>query len=242
MDNISAFDRLENLRFSSYEINTLLSSLKNTLPAAMGPKIQAMTKKFTDLSEKWTHLCEELVDEAELQKSFTNDIMKKEKQLKAQEKVKNYTRQKQLEVKETEIDRKEKEFEKSIHSVKEILRKNVDSLEESIREKNHKKKIREKEQQSELHEVESEMSTVLEKPLNIDKSIDMPKIYLNDDSEILENLSMIEHKGPILSVNVSLLSEANVSEEFNKLIDELHKDNPSFIDQSGISMDKSIGG
>ena len=61
--NISAYDRLENLRFDCEELKLMLNSLENNIPEALAPKVWALKEHFETLSDRWFGICDYFTDE-----------------------------------------------------------------------------------------------------------------------------------------------------------------------------------
>ena len=194
--SISSYDQLENLRFSTYEVLEMLESLQSSLPQQLKSKVGSLKTRISNVSEKWNTYCEELIDEADKQRTQTEHLAEQEKIERSKHRARSHAAQKKLKEKERAIKDREIEFERSMKQIKELCQKNVEQLEVSIKEKKKKKQIREKERLSKLKDVEAEMSTVLETPL--DASKDISNIYY-----LGHELSAIECKPGDNSVSVA---------------------------------------
>ena len=92
--------------------------------------------------------------------------------------------------------------------IKELCQKNVEQLEDSIKEKKKKKQLREKERLIKLKNVEAEMSNVLDTPLDLSKEISNV-YYLGNE------LSAIECRPNDFSTSVNMSEMKHFMEEIN---------------------------
>ena len=92
--------------------------------------------------------------------------------------------------------------------IKDLCEKNVEQLEYSIKDKKKKKQQREKDRLSKLKDVEAEMSTVLETPLDVSKEISNV-YYLGNE------LSAIECKPGDYSTSANISDMKHFMEEIN---------------------------
>lgn len=205
---ISSYDQLENLRFSTLEILELLTSLNKTLPTQLQGKVDGLKNRISTVSDKWNTYCEDLIEKAETQKVETEKLAEQEKVERSKHRARSQAQQKKLKRKEEAIRHREYEFEKSMKQIKELCQKNVEQLEESIKEKKKKKHLRERERLTKLKDVEAEMSTVLETPLDVSKEISNV-YYLGNE------LSAIECKPGDCSISVNISEMKNFMEEIN---------------------------
>lgn len=207
--SISSYDQLENLRFSTYEILELLESLQSSLPTQLKNKVSMLKTRISTVSDKWNHYCEELIEEADSQKTQTEQLAEQEKVERTKHRARSQAQQKKLKEKEKAIKDREQEFERSMKQIKELCQKNVEQLEVSIKEKKKKKQIREKERLTQLKDVEAEMSTVLETPLDVSKEIS--KVYY-----LGNELSAIECKPGDYSNSVNISDMGHLMDDINQ--------------------------
>lgn len=205
---ISSYDQLENLRFSTYEIVELLENLQASLPNQLKNKVQSLKNRISSVSDKWNQYCEDLIEKADAQRTHTEQLAQQEKVERTKHRAKSQAQQKKLKIKEQAIKSRELEFERSMKQIKELCQKNVEQLEVSIKEKKKKKQLREKERLSKLKDVEAEMSTVLETPLDISKEIS--KVYY-----LGNELSAIECRPGDFSTSANISDMNHLMEEIN---------------------------
>ena len=206
--NISSYDQLENLRFSTYEVLSLLDSLKGNLPDQLQHRLDGLKNRISTVSDKWNTYCEDLIEKADAQRTETESLAKREKLERSQHRAKSQAQRKKLKQKEKAIKNREEEFELSMKQIKELCQKNVEQLEDSIKEKKKKKQLREKERLIKLKDVEAEMSNVLDTPLDLSKEISNV-YYLGNE------LSAIECRPNDFSTSVNMSEMKHFMEEIN---------------------------
>ena len=206
--SISSYDQLENLRFSTFEILQLLQSLQASLPTQMKNKVESLTNRISSVSDKWNTYCEDLIEKADIQRTQTETLAQQEKIERSKHRAKSQLQKKKLKIKEEAIKHREQEFERSMKQIKDLCEKNVEQLEDSIKDKKKKKQQREKDRLSKLKDVEAEMSTVLETPLDVSKEISNV-YYLGNE------LSAIECKPGDYSTSANISDMKHFMEEIN---------------------------
>lgn len=217
-ENLSPYDKLEFLRFSSAELLGLLDALGDSMPQAAA----ALSAKFQTLSDRWFALCEQCTEDL-ADSTGAYESQQAHEQLHSQ--LRPHT-----------ISAKQQDFQTSIHKVKALCAQNVQDLECSLQRHQKAQRASERAQRAQLQSLDLELSTALASPPAAQRPAESSSVQFEYEEESLVAIDC----GPQFSVHEAENSVTNYDEELSRLLAEQCRPQDQ-VNDSKISLEKTQG-
>jgi hypothetical protein len=194
--SISAFDKLETLRFASQQLQSKLEGL--SLSAHLEPRLAVVLETFSRLAQDWDSLCEDVNESCEAELRESEALEQQQLARLRAEKQREAKLKRELAVRSVSMEMKEKEFSRSLQLLETMCTQDVDLHHEIVQAHRINKQKLSSAADSTLAEFEKEFKLVLAS----DSAKELPKP---------SNESLID---------VSLMNESQVEAAYDKAMDE----------------------
>lgn len=195
--DISAFDKLETLRFASQQLQSKIESL--SVQPSMNSRIATALEAYSQLARDWDSLCEDANESYDSERRHSEELIQGKLERIRAEKEREEKRRRELAVRAVSMEMKEKEFSKSLKHLLSLSNADVDLLDEMVQAHRHNREKLSDAANSELAELDKELKLVLAPEVGKD----LPKPV--NDSQI----------------DISMMNESQVNAAFDKAMDDL---------------------